>query len=269
MISRIAKLMRKSVPIAADAGLLSASGATVPSAVYGYQPGCIFQDTTNGAIYVNEGTLASCTFALLSALTAAQEALLGATAGTATASKAVILDSDGAISSGTIVLADMPCGTGISAGSGTICESRVSKVGGLFKTEMFIDLTGLHGGDAVGDIIGVDGGTANCHIGQITAAKNGTIFFGRITCLETPAGGDPDVDFYGSADEATGAQDAALATITGEAILLNHGDWTGAIATPVALTAFPDADGYMYMSQGAATDVAYSAGIFLIEMWGK
>jgi hypothetical protein len=44
-------------------------------------------------LYVNEGTLASCDFNAVAALTAAQEALLGATAGTATASKAVILNA--------------------------------------------------------------------------------------------------------------------------------------------------------------------------------
>jgi hypothetical protein len=49
-------------PVQTDGGYLSASGATVPSAEYGFQPGCIFQDTANGVVYVNEGTLASCSF---------------------------------------------------------------------------------------------------------------------------------------------------------------------------------------------------------------
>jgi hypothetical protein len=93
MIQRIAKLLRIQPPVVADEGLLLASGASVPSAVYGYQPGALFQDTTNGVLYVNEGTLASCTFAQISALTAAQEALLGATAGTVAASKCVIVDA--------------------------------------------------------------------------------------------------------------------------------------------------------------------------------
>jgi len=264
MIQRICKLLRMRPPITASVGLLSASGPTVPTdADTNYQTGCVFQHTDGGvgtAFYINEGDEDSCAFVAVAGL--------GATAGVATASKALILDADGAIASGTMVLSDMAVGTGVSAGSGTICEHSVSKIGGLFKTEIFIDLTGLHGGDAADDIIGVDGGAANCHIGQITAAKNGTVRYGQITCLETPAGGDPDVDFYGSVDEATGAQDAALASITGEALLLNHGDWSAAAATPVAMTALPDADGYLYMMQGVATDVAYSAGQFLIEFWG-
>jgi len=178
-----------------------------------------------------------------------------------TATAAEINQLDGTI------LSDMTPGTGISTGTGTICEHSVVKVGGLTKTEILIDLTGLNSGGTANDIIGKDGGTANCHIGQITEAINGTIVAGRVTCFETPTGGDPDVDFYGSADEATGAQDAALSTITGEEKLINHGDWTaGEIAV---LTALPDADGYLYMACGDATDADYTAGIFLVELWGK
>ena len=165
------------------------------------------------------------------------------------------------------VLDGMIPGTGISAGSGTVSVGNVVKVGALFKTELFIDLTGLHSGVTIGDIIGVDD-TANCHFGQITAAKNGTIFFGQITCLETPAGGDPDVDVYGDVDEATLAQDTAISAATGESQLLDHGDWTGAIATPVALTTLPGV-GYLYLVDGGGTDAIYTAGQFLIELWGK
>jgi hypothetical protein len=46
--------------------LLLASGATVPTdGEIGYQTGCIFQHTDGGdatALYVNEGTVASCNF---------------------------------------------------------------------------------------------------------------------------------------------------------------------------------------------------------------
>jgi len=164
------------------------------------------------------------------------------------------------------VLADMTAGTGISTGTGTVCEHLIIQGNGLIKTEIFIDLTGLNSGGTAGDIIGKDGETANCHIGQITDAKNGTIACGRITCLETPAGGDPDVDFWGSVTEATGAQDAAIASLTGEAQLINHGDWT--VSESAALTAMPGADGYLYMACGAATDADYTAGKFLIELWG-
>lgn len=163
------------------------------------------------------------------------------------------------------VLAAMTPGSGIT-GTADAAGGNVAKKGPMFKTEIFIDLTGLKSA-SIGEIIGAVG-AANCHIGQITAAKNGTIIYGQITCLETPAGGDPDVDFYGSVTEATGTQATAISGLTGEAILINNADWTGAPQTPIAMTALPGADGYLYMVDGGGTAVQYSAGQFLIELWG-
>ena len=161
----------------------------------------------------------------------------------------------------------MTPGAGISVGTGTICSGRVSRVGDLHKTEIYIDLTGLNGGGTAGDIIGKTA-TANCHIGRITAALNGTVVHGRLTCLETPATSDDDVDFYGTADEATGTQDVAISGLTGEVILLNNGNWTGAEATPIALSTLPGV-GYLYMVTGTTEGTAtYTAGKFLLELWG-
>lgn len=98
MISRICSLIRQSLPIAANRGLLSASGPTVPTdGSDGYQTGCIFQHTDGAAgtaFYINEGSVTSSAFAAVAGLTVAQEALLAATAGTVSASKAVIVDSN-------------------------------------------------------------------------------------------------------------------------------------------------------------------------------
>ncbi len=157
-------------------------------------------------------------------------------------------------------------GTGISAGVGTICGHSVSRWGGLIKTEIFIDVTGLTSGVTIGDIIGKVT-EANCHIGKITAAVNGTIVFGQVTCLETPAGGDPNIIFYSTATEATGTQDVAISGLTGEVAFTANGDWTGAIATPIVVTALPGV-GYLYMVDGGGTAVIYTAGQFLIELWG-
>ena len=162
----------------------------------------------------------------------------------------------------------MTCGTGITEDTAAICSGTVSRVGGLIKTEIFIDLTGLTSGATAGDIIG-DDGVANCHIGNISAALNGTIVHGRLTCLETPATGDNDIDFYGTVTEATGTQDVAISTMTGEVIMLNHGDWTGAVATPIALVEGEPGEGYIYMCSGQTEAAAtYTAGQFLLELWG-
>jgi hypothetical protein len=164
------------------------------------------------------------------------------------------------------VLADMKPGTGISTGTGTICQHSVSRVGGLIKTEILLDVTGLNDGDTLGDVIGKDGDTANCHLGQITAAVNGTIIAGRIHCLEVPAGGEIDIDLWGTVTEATLAQDTAISAATGEVQLINHGDWS---ANDIdELTALPGV-GYLYLATGVqGTDQNYTGGIFLIELWG-
>lgn len=159
----------------------------------------------------------------------------------------------------------MKAGSGITSATGEICEHLITRVGRLIKTEILVDVTGLNDGGTAGDIIGKDGGTANCHIGQITAALNGTIVCGRITCFETPAGGDADIDLW-YADEATGAQDAAITGLTGEIQCVDHGDWAAEAVD--YLTALPPANKYLYLVNGDTTDANYTAGIFLVELWG-
>lgn len=147
-----------------------------------------------------------------------------------------------------------------------VFKSSVERVGSIIKTTILIDLTGLNSGDADGDIIG-KAATANCHIGQITAAINGTIVAGRVSCLETPAGGEPDIDLY-SATVATGVEDTAIGDLTETALLAAAADWTSTMA-PKGITANPAADAYLYLvASGGATDDTYTAGIMMIELWG-
>lgn len=98
MLDRIASLLRIAPPILEDEGLLLSSGPTIPTdGTLGYQTGCLFQHTDGAAataLYINVGTYASCDFNAVVALTVTEAGLLGATAGTATASKAVILDAN-------------------------------------------------------------------------------------------------------------------------------------------------------------------------------
>ena len=114
-------------------------------------------------------------------------------------------------------------GTGITTGSGTIYRSSVQRVGGIITTRILIDLTGLRSTGG-GDIIGVNGTALVCHIGQITAARNGTILTGSMECFEAPAGGDPDINVH-SATEGTGVEDGAIGDLT-ETLLVNAGDAT-------------------------------------------
>jgi len=153
-------------------------------------------------------------------------------------------------------------GTGITTGTGTVYQAGVIKIGEVFHTTILIDLTGLASSGS-GDIIG-KAATANSHIGQITAAVNGTVLGGKLTCLEAPAGGDPDINLW-YADEATGTEDAAVTGLTNQVQICDSGDL--ALNSVVSLATVA-ADKYLYMATGAATDGDYSAGKLLIEFWG-
>ena len=154
-------------------------------------------------------------------------------------------------------------GTGITGGTGTIYRSSVIREGGIIRTSILIDLTGLRS-TASGDIIGVDGTSNVCHIGQITAARNGTILAGRMTCFEAPSGGDPDINVH-SATEGTGVEDGAISSLT-ETLLVNAGDAT--LGSVVIFTAVPAADEFLYLTLGDTTNADYTAGKLLIELFG-
>ena len=160
-------------------------------------------------------------------------------------------------------------GTGISTGTGTLYSGNVTVAGDLIKTEIFIDLTGLNS-SAAGDIIGKDGGTANCHIGEITSALCGTIVAGTFQSLETPAGGEPDIDLF-SATVGTGAEDTAVSDLSETKLLDLGADLaSGNLGTQFALTAFPAAGEFLYLvASGGGTDDTYTAGKLLITLYGQ
>jgi len=154
-------------------------------------------------------------------------------------------------------------GTGITTGSGTIYRSSVQRVGGIITTNILIDLTGLRSTGGA-DIIGVNGTALVCHIGQLTAAQNGTILTGSMECFEAPAGGDPDINIH-SATEGTGVEDGAISGLS-ETLLVNAGDAT--LGSKVYFTGFPAADEFLYLTTGAATDADYTAGKLFIQLMG-
>ena len=215
----------------------------------------------------------------------------GVTAGTATASKAVVVDANKAID--TLVIADG--GLKLGSGAGTAVTSTAAELnkiddsvtiltkgsgvsnaerygvgyiqnGTLVKTRIVLDLTGLVGSATDVDIIGNTGGAANCHWGQITTAKCGTLIGGRVTCLEVPAGGTADINFY-SSSASTGAQDALASGLAGVSTLIDAGGaWTSGATK--GMTALPAANDYLYIANGAASGGTFSAGKFEIVLFG-
>lgn len=154
-------------------------------------------------------------------------------------------------------------GAGVSAAESYAVG--VGKSGTLITTSIVVDLTGLVGSATDTDIIGNTGGAASAHWGQITTAVNGTIIGGKVTCLEVPAGGTADIDFY-SANESTGAQDGAVTSLTETALVTSGGSWTS--GTSKGMTTVPPANDYLYITNGAASGGTFTAGKFLIQLFG-
>lgn len=137
--------------------------------------------------------------------------------------------------------------------------------GSLVTTRIVVDLTGLVGSGTDLDIIGNTGGAASAHFGQITTAKCGTLIGGSVTCLEVPAGGTNDIDFY-SATVSTGAQDGLVTDLTETALVTSGGAWTSGASK--GMTALPPANDYLYICNGAASGGTFTAGKFLITLYG-
>jgi hypothetical protein len=161
-------------------------------------------------------------------------------------------------------------GTTLNAGAGVSAaetyKTSVTKEGGLIVTRIVVDLTGLVGSATDLDIIGNTGGAASANFGQLTVAVNGTMVGGSVICLEVPAGGTADIDFY-SATVATGAQDVDVTTLTETALVTSGGAWTS--GAQKGMTTVPPADGYLYIVNGSASGGTFSAGKFLITLYGS
>lgn len=158
-------------------------------------------------------------------------------------------------------------GAGITGGTGTVIKTSVQRVGGIITTKIFIDLTGLGSSTTDLDIIGV--GSSAAYLGQITAARNGTIIAGTMTCLEVPTGGADDVDLY-SATEATGVFDSGIGSLAETALVTSGGAWT--LNGSKAFGNMPAANQYLYLTGGeagaAGPATTYTAGKFMVELTG-
>lgn len=251
-------------------GITLCQGQTKPTdAQAGYAPGCIFihiDGSGNTSLYVNLGSATSCNFDTVADYPIADAGGII----TATTIEGALQENRTAIDAieAAETKTQVTLGTGISGSANTVCEHVVEKIGNIAHTTIVLDLTDLASGGAANDIIGDDGGVANCHFGQILAAVHGTITSGKITCIETPATGDDDIDLY-YGDLATGAENANIDTAdSGSATQLSdHGNW--AAGEWDVLIATPAANEYLYLSAVTGdADAAYTAGKFVIELWG-
>ena len=207
--------------------------------------------------------------------TAAQAAL--ANQAQANGLSAAVLDGQNAVQDAVLanLMQELPSttivgGTAVANGAGALgtggfVRTSVTREGELRVTRILIDLTGLSSSTTDLDIIGQ--GTSPAYIAQITAAINGTIVGGTMTCLEAPTGGVTDIDLY-AATEGTGKFDDGIGGLTETAVVTSGGAWTLARVLGTAADGVA-ANSYLYLTSGAAgTAAAYTAGRILITLFG-
>ena len=137
-------------------------------------------------------------------------------------------------------------------------------VNGMTVTEFFIDLTDLSSVADDGDVIGDTGEVAGATLGQYTTAVMGTVIAIEVTCLEAPVAGDPDIDLYSHATGTLKIDDDASG---GTQLIAAGGNWTNGMVK--GATAMPTVDDYFYLTSGAAAAGDYSAGKFIIRIYGS
>jgi hypothetical protein len=151
-------------------------------------------------------------------------------------------------------------------GTGGFATNGIVREGGLIKTTICVDLTGLASSATDLDIIGQ--GVSAAYLGRVTDEQNGVIIGGTMECLEVPAGGADDIDLY-VASEGTGAFDVGIGTLTETAVVTSGAAWTlGRV-----LGTSPDAvinRSYLYLVAGEASAAGtYTAGRYLITLYGR
>ena len=148
------------------------------------------------------------------------------------------------------------------AGTAAVYETSVARNNGIVVTSIMLDLTGLNSGGTAGDIIGKNG-SGVAYIGRIVTTDNGTVFGVRMTCYETPAGGDTDIDLY-SATEGTGVEDSAITALTETQIINSGALATGSVVYGTDIAA----NQYLYLVGQGTANATYTAGRLLIEIFG-
>ena len=208
-----------------------------------------------------------------SALDAASATELGylniAAAGAAEASKALVLDGSKAVTGITTISVENYNTAAESAehgagaiGTGVAPVTYRRTENGIIITEIKVDLEGLASVATANDVIGLAAG-GNAYIGRNVVATNGIIFKIEQICVETPAGGDNDVNIVANSS-GTLAYDSAGGTTYG----VNAGDGVAGQVVQNLVQGLT-ANHYFYLTAGTGdTAAAYTAGQFIFRLHG-
>lgn len=173
---------------------------------------------------------------------------------------------DGTLSGGSMVGSAETAENGDGAvGTGGFCNTyRYTADNGDIITEIHVDLTGLDSSGTANDVIGnKTPGTDAAYIGRNVVATNGIVYKVEMSCLEVPLTGDADVILVqgSAADESFDDTVANTATVCD-----GTGDW--ALGETISYTSGLTANYYLYLTQGGSDDATYTAGQFLIRLYG-
>ena len=154
--------------------------------------------------------------------------------------------------------------------TGAVGHRKIMKSGNEITTEIYVDLGSSAGAlvqpGTVDLVIGNGAAAENAYLTQITTAENGIVTLIEMTCVETPTGGDTDIDL----SYAAGA--LGYSGSSGITSLINAGASVIGSEDPTLLDANELSDQYIYLTTGAATDGAagatYTAGKLLIRFYG-
>lgn len=133
---------------------------------------------------------------------------------------------------------------------------------GVIVTQTKFDLTGLRSVATADDVIGLQAGGA-AYIGRNVEATNGVIFKVEFSCLETPTGGDNDVNVVANANAALAYDGAG-----GTTYLSNSGDLLKGQTIQNLLPALTEGD-YFYLTAGTGDTLGdYTAGMYVLTTYG-
>lgn len=133
---------------------------------------------------------------------------------------------------------------------------------GVIVTSIKIDLTGLASVATANDAIGLAAGGVS-FIGRNVVANNGVVFKTEFSCIETPVGGDLEVNVVTNASGIIEYDGAA-----GTAYISDSGALTAGKTIQNLVPALT-ADHYFYLAGGAGDKAAaYTAGQFLLKLYG-
>jgi len=135
---------------------------------------------------------------------------------------------------------------------------------GVIITTLKIDLTGLASAATANDVIGGSAGVTDIAIiGRNILADNGVIFKVEFSCIETPVGGDDDVNVVSNVSAILEVGDAG-----GTAYLANSGDLVAGQTIQNLVPAIT-ADHYFYLTAGTGDTAAeYTAGQYILTTYG-